>query len=309
MPWRETPAELERARAEVCAVVSAPAGALYGIFTPPAPDAPPAGLCAVLFTRPRSHRNRMWVEAARRLAAQGFAAFRFDYHGTGDSEGPSTFLDPNQPYREDAVAVLRHLREHFGQQRFVLSGLCFDARTALSAFADEGDAIDGLVFMAAPVMELGTMMKIDVDRRSWRQLAGALRKRENWRSLGSWSRWRHYAMVLRRRLRRAAGGSQGGHELSRSFVAHFDALVRSRARALFLYGSADTEYATFRPAEKELFARLPARERSRFEIVVWEGVVHAGSQHVERQREILEAVVSWIGAMRPLERAGREPGR
>src|SRR5262249_26937181 len=147
MPWRESPEELARARAEQPVIVPTPGGHLYGIFTPPAPDASPADLCVVLFTRPRFHRNRMWVEAARWLAARGFACFRFDYHGTGDSEGEAAVLDPNRPYREDAVAVLRHLREHLGQTRFVLSGLCFDARTARAAVMDEVNGVRGRVFV------------------------------------------------------------------------------------------------------------------------------------------------------------------
>src|SRR5437763_15478570 len=123
MPWRESPAELERARAEVPVAWPTPAGTLFGILTPPAN---PAAHCVVLFTRPRSHRNRMWVEAARHLAARGFAAFRFDYHGTGDSEGETAFLNPNRPYRDDVAAVLRMLRERFGYERFLVLGACFD---------------------------------------------------------------------------------------------------------------------------------------------------------------------------------------
>src|SRR5262249_36188504 len=152
MPWREREAELARARAERPLGVHAPRGELFGIFTPPAPEAPPRGLCAVLFTRPRAHRNRMGAEAPRPRAGEGVAAFRFDYHGNGDSGGDSGFLNPDHPYRDDAVAVLRHLARHEGQQRFALAGSCFDARTALSAFRDEAERIAGLAFIAAPMV-------------------------------------------------------------------------------------------------------------------------------------------------------------
>src|SRR5947207_14746937 len=134
MPWRETTAELERARAEQAVTLPAPGGRLFGVYTPPDPGVAAAKHCVVLFTRPRSHRNRMWVEGARRLAARGFACFRFDYHGVGDSAGESAEVEPNRPYRDDALAVIRHVRERFGERRFVLYGSCFDARTALSAF-------------------------------------------------------------------------------------------------------------------------------------------------------------------------------
>src|ERR1051326_5109892 len=183
MPWRETAAELERARAEEPETFPAPAGRLFGIFTPPDPAAARAAQCVVLFTRPRSHRNRMWVEAARRLAAHGFGAFRFDYHGTGDSEGESGFLDPNRPYRDDATAVLRLLRERHGYERFLLAGSCFDARTALSSFVDHGAAVDGLVFFSAPVMELDTLVKVHADRKDWRHLWRAPGNPEDRRAL------------------------------------------------------------------------------------------------------------------------------
>jgi hypothetical protein len=65
MPWLESATELARARAERAFVADAPTGRLFGVFTPPAPEAPPSGLCVVLLTRPRSHRNRMWIEGAR----------------------------------------------------------------------------------------------------------------------------------------------------------------------------------------------------------------------------------------------------
>lgn len=304
MPWRESPEELARARSERPRVVPTPLGDLFGIFTPPAPEAPEAGLCAVLFTRPRSHRNRMWVEGARRLAAHGFACFRFDYHGAGDSTGESSRLDPNAPYREDAIAVLRHLREHLGQRRFVLYGSCFDARTALSAFRDEPSAIAGLAFVAAPVMELDTLVKADADRKDWRHLGRALRNPGNWRALGSAGRWRYMATVLSRVARRTLGRSGDGHPLSAEFEASFEALVRSDARALFLFGREDAEYESFREVERRLLPSLPPGARARFQVEVWPGEVH-GFLEMERQREAFERTMSWLMELHPARAAAR----
>jgi hypothetical protein len=65
-------------------VVNAPTGRLFAVLTRPRPRGRRRRkLCVVLLTRPRSHRNRMWIEGARRLAAQGFATIRVDYHGCG----------------------------------------------------------------------------------------------------------------------------------------------------------------------------------------------------------------------------------
>jgi pimeloyl-ACP methyl ester carboxylesterase len=299
VPWRESAADLDRARAERPVVVPSALGGLIGIYTPAAPGAPPAGLCAVLLTRPRSHRNRMWVEGARRLAAQGFSCFRFDYHGTGDSEGPTARLDPNRPYREDVVTVLRHLREQLGERRFVVCGACFDGRTALSAFADEADAIAGLMFMAAPVVELDTLVRVDADRKDWAHMGRALRNPDNWRSLGSAERWRYMATVIGRVARRSVGAAPANDTpLGESFVAHFRALLASRARALFLYGREDAEYESFRIAERTVFAKLTPEQRARLEVEVWDGTVH-GFLEMTRQRETFERALGWIAALHP----------
>lgn len=309
MPWRESPAELERARAERPMTVSARCGTLFGIFTPPDPAAPPAGLCVVLLSRPRSHRNRMWIEGARRLASRGFAAFRFDYHGTGDSGGDSSRLDPNRAHREDIVSVLRHLHEHLGQRRFVIYGMCFDARTALSAFTEEAEAIAALVFVAAPCMELDDEVKIDADRKDWAHVWRALRNPENWRVLGDTERWRYMATVLRRIAKPRPGAGAAAPPLSASFVEHFRALEGSRARAFFLYGAGDSEYLSFREAERALWPGLSAEARARFEILVLPGVVHSGFHEMTRQREIYDRIIHWIEGLHPASRAAAANGR
>jgi len=305
MGWHESPAELERARAERAVVVPTPAGALFGIYTPADPLAPAAGRCAVFFTRPRSHRNRMWVKASRHLAAHGFSAFRFDYHGTGDSEGESAFLNPNTPYRDDAAAVLRHLRQELGERRFLVIGACFDARTALSAFADEAESIDGLVFFAAPLMELDTLVKAHADHKDWKHLARALGNAENWRALGSAERWKYMATVLTRVAGRPRNGAGGRHDtpLADSFVEHFGALVRSNARALFIYGDTDAEYASFQVARSTVFERLAPEQRARFEIEVWPGEVH-GFLNLPVQLRALERTLSWLESFHPAAAPG-----
>jgi pimeloyl-ACP methyl ester carboxylesterase len=295
MPWRETPAELERARHEQPEIVATALGDLFGILTPPDPAAPATGRAVILLTRPRSHRNRMWVEAARRLALEGHHAFRFDYHGCGDSSGASAYLNPNQPYREDVVAVIRHLRDAHGIQRFVVVGSCFDARTALSAFQDEAAALDGLVFMAAPVVDLDHLALARADQRNWMGLAGTLRNPENWRALVKPERWRYMARMLGRMASNSMRGpeSAGDPPLAESFREHFRALVKSEARALFLYGRDDDEYRSFEVAERREFVKSSPAVRARLEIEVWPGHVH-GILAVPRQREALERVLAWI---------------
>jgi alpha/beta superfamily hydrolase len=300
MPWRESEAQLARARDERPVRIAGPDGDLFAIVTPPAPGAPATGLASIHLTRPRSHRNRNWVEIARTLAVHGVTAVRFDYHGTGDSGGDATPLDPNAPYRGDVVAVMRHVRERFGAQRFVLTGSCFDARTALSAFADEADAIAALLFIAAPVTSLADMEALYDSAKDWSHVWRALHNPDNWRRLGAVDRWKQMGRILggaagrRRRSEGDAVGPDIDPRIHATFIADLDALARSSARALFLYGEDDPEFRTFQLALKDLWPRLSSEARGRLEVEVWPGVVHAGWLAMERQRLLVARALEWL---------------
>lgn len=298
MPWRETPEQLERARAEQAVKVAAPDGELFGVLTPAADPGARADWCAVHLTRPRCHRNRNWIEVGRTLAARGLATFRFDYHGTGDSGGGSGYLNPNQPYRSDLVAVLDHLRAR-GYQRFVLTGSCFDARTALSAFETHADRIEGLLFVAAPVTSIEDQQRLHDQGKDWKHMWRALQNPENWRRLRDLDRWRHMANVLGRVAGRGKGArdesaAPEGPPLDPGFRRQLDALVRSRARALFLYGEDDPEFLGFQIALRDVWSTFPEETRARLAIEVWPGVVHGGFVEMTRQREILARALEWL---------------
>jgi len=112
-------------------------------------------------------------------------------------------------------------------------------------------------------------------------------------------------------LGRVTGKSVGAASelpLSAGFVDDFRALVRSGARALFLYGHEDAEYASFRVAERTVFAELPAEVRARFEIEVWPGTVH-GFLEMARQRETFARALGWIEALHPNAKAARSTDR
>ena len=91
----------------------------------------------VLFNAGAVHHvgpNRLYVTLARNLAVLGFACFRVDLGGIGDSVLKSRLMRENHPYPDtaiaDAQAVLVHLKEQFGYTRFIAVGLCSGAHTA-----------------------------------------------------------------------------------------------------------------------------------------------------------------------------------
>jgi pimeloyl-ACP methyl ester carboxylesterase len=107
---------------------------LHGVITQPASQAA-AGLCVVLMNAGSVRRigpNRMWVECARRWAADGATILRLDGSGLGDSDGDE------RPYQRSAhfyraeladqvLAALDELQARGLPPRFLLGGLCSGA--------------------------------------------------------------------------------------------------------------------------------------------------------------------------------------
>jgi alpha-beta hydrolase superfamily lysophospholipase len=79
--------------------------------------------------------NRLYVTLARRLSAEGFACFRVDLEGLGDSVLRNEGRE-NHPYPltaiEDTAAAIEFLKQH-GYTRFIAMGLCSGAHTAFHA--------------------------------------------------------------------------------------------------------------------------------------------------------------------------------
>jgi hypothetical protein len=88
--------------------------------------------------------SRLYVSLARRLAAEGHVAFRFDFSGIGDSESRKDAL----PFVESAPAETRAgmdlLQKKFGLDSFLLIGLCSGADMAFKV-AGLDERVTGIV--------------------------------------------------------------------------------------------------------------------------------------------------------------------
>lgn len=261
----------------------------------------------VYLTRPRSHRNRMWVDAARAMAARGVAGIRFDYHGEGDSTGASRYLNPETPYAADAVAAIEHLAAACAVERIGVLGSCFDGRTALGA-AVASPRCGALVFMSAPALDESGEMERLVRERDLAHYWRRVREPGAWRALLSPERLRIALGIIgtrvRRRVRRAdPAGANGAGPLggnlppalrpSAAFVRDLRALAARRTPALFLYGDADAYYPGFRSVVDREIARLSPEARARFDFVVLEGEAH-GYLSIPMQKRIVEHATTWL---------------
>jgi alpha/beta superfamily hydrolase len=295
MDWNETPAELGRAWAEQPVIMPGQHGNLYGVFTPPAPEASPAGVCVIFFGRNRWWGDRISVKGARWLAARGFACLRFDYHGYGESEGVCQSIHGDRPYAEDAVSVIGFMRKAFAQQRFSLVGFCFDGRTALAALEQEGAAIETIASITPMATELpGELFSyLNADRiRTFFYLPVFHKKRVIHQAL---RRGLHFAKIIARRR----GSGETPHEInvSERFRRELQALVHWRVPCLFLYGRDDSLYHGFQLIERSFLAKLDPAQRALITVEVRSGKAHV-PEDPESQRNLAERALRWIDDFR-----------
>jgi hypothetical protein len=119
-------------------------GSLFGVLSEPV-GVPPAGLSAVLLNAGAIRRigpNRMWVEIARRWAAQGVTALRLDLEGIGDASGDGErYTDVSELYVPEFVAqvkaALDALEARGAPGRCILLGLCSGAYWAFHTSLDD----------------------------------------------------------------------------------------------------------------------------------------------------------------------------
>ncbi len=107
---------------------------LVGVVTDPENGTATGGLGCVFLNAgftPRIGPQRLSVLLARRLAAIGIPALRFDFSGIGDSpsrQDNMSFADSTVSETQEAMSLLAATR---GVQHFVLIGVCWGADNAL----------------------------------------------------------------------------------------------------------------------------------------------------------------------------------
>lgn len=121
---------------------------ILGILTEPTERRETAPV-ALLLNAGLIHRvgpNRLNVDIARRLAAHGYTALRFDMSGIGDSDRPQTQREYVEQSIQDIVTVMDSCEAQLGADKFVLIGLCTGAYNALAA-ASEDERVTGAVLI------------------------------------------------------------------------------------------------------------------------------------------------------------------
>jgi len=292
---------------------------LFGVLTFPEADVPSKRVGVILLAGgiiPRSHRNRMWVKAARRLATLGFYVLRFDYRGVGDSSGSLLEMRLDRPFTEDVVAAADFLRKVVKVDRLVLAGTCFGALTVLSA-VEAAAPIDGLVLAATPIFERERRRFKPPAERKFRRLLRKVGEQQVVRAIlagemlgAAWRFATRLATVGAKtsgavvrafsRLIRSDGRSQLSTDLnqrvSEQFAGPFIAALRMQVPLLFIYGDEDFSYSEFCTSIDGLVAKAGVdRPEPGYELHLLKGEVHRFLS-VRIQEAVVDKLVDWVAS-------------
>ncbi len=274
---------------------------LFGILSGPASE--PTGTCVVIAPgggtpSTSAGRNRMFAALARTLADLGCHAFRFDYHGVGDSTGEVLSFHVDRPFVADLRAAVSYVRSR-GFSRLIVVGSCFGARTAMAAHQSI-DGIEGMVLLAPPLRDFALSERKTEGWSAVDYLVAAIRPRrlvggENRITARRYLRFlRSGARVVGRKLRSRLGGRSDKLEwVSRPFLDGVASLIERGIPVLLLYGADDEAYADFQEARSEELGKLLDRARDRIEVQVAPGTIH-GFTSLDAQAAVVERVSDWI---------------
>ena len=253
-----------------------------------APTGEPEDLGVVLLTGAnytRTHRNRMWVRAARELAERRIPSIRFDYHGVGDSTG-RVIIDLEVALDTDANAAADVLRASTGVDRLALVATCFGGRTAMAAAARRADVASVTLF-PLPILMPAAPSAAPLRRRLRQRLKGS--------ELGA--RALRHPRVKRMRTQVAQRRDKPALVLSPTFLRDtVRTAVRSEVR--FVMGETTKELSEARRLVEELSGHLTPEELARIEIEVVPGTdIHRFQTFADQEVVIARTVAAAVRAV------------
>ncbi|MEW6354864.1 MAG: alpha/beta fold hydrolase [Planctomycetota bacterium] len=263
---------------------------IYGVLH--APDAGGAACAVVLvhgWTGCRVGPNRILVNVARRLVAEGMAAFRFDLRGRGDSEGDFHANDLDGMIA-DTCAAVDFVKQRLPPSRIAVWGLCSGGNVVIGAATLRDDIALLIPCSTLPFQpEQQKMVAIKVKRTGSfaKEYFKKLFRLETWRKLLRGAI--QFGMIKKVLFGHMAAPEVDGRNPKDSARDIMAAFAQYRGKALFLYGGADPEGGEARKHFEE-FGREKGLDL-RFHVV--EGANHNFSS-VEWEKECTDRTVEFL---------------
>ena len=133
--------------------IDGPAGQLEAMLELPV-EQDPVGNAVICHPHPQhggTMHNKVAHTLARAFVRQGFAALRFNFRGTEQSEGE---YDDGNGELDDALAAIAWMRERDSETTMWLAGFSFGAAIAVKAAV--ATQVDGLVSVAPAISRFGS---------------------------------------------------------------------------------------------------------------------------------------------------------
>lgn len=273
---------------------------LFGIFTRPTTS--PVGVALISaaggMRGTSMGRNRLLVRLARQAANRGFHAFRFDYHGVGESGGPTQGFTMEAPYDDDLDGAALAM-ESLGIERHVYAGICFGARTVMS-LAQSRPGVAGVALIEPWVRDggrqgrtltrYGTSQLLRIALRPW-VLAGVF-KREQRAYYAKFVRAKLHAMRSRDESREATDLSW----VSDRFLSPLRRLIEREIPILIVYGEDSESLRELRRAQSGPLGEVLRSARRPVEVVTLPGQIH-GFSDLRSQQRVIDSIVEWSAGL------------
>lgn len=292
----------ERADSETPIYADAGRYQVFGIHTAPSVEPNGCGviLCAGGSWIPSMNRNRMFVDIARTLAANGYDVWRYEYRGVGESTGPEADYNLRRPFVRELKAGVRVLQDR-GVDRIFLFGTCFGAILALYA-APQVPEVSGAVLVSPPLGRFtgaaeGSSISTYAQKLTWAAVKARLTDRRK-RTSNLRVLWTRVLMVSGTLGRRAVGrGPRPDNWLAPHLVRAYERVVKARMPLIVVWGDKDPDYKGFAASLDHRVGALMTELGDRGQLIVRPGQVHRFLSSTS-QRFMIEGANQWIDWMR-----------
>jgi pimeloyl-ACP methyl ester carboxylesterase len=258
-------------------------GQLVGVLTPVAAAAAGHLPTFVILNSGLIHRvgpNRLSVRIARALAEIGYACFRIDISGIGDS--PARQSDDRsilQRWVDEARSAMDFLSAEIGAERFVFLGNCSGAGLSFfSALSDPRIVGTVLINLQGDKKLMRYFWKLATSNlKIWRRLAS--------QSIQVRDFWANARLVFRKKVDRAAGIEYD----RKDFLRDLKTLVYRGVRIVFIYSEWDPGYAYFESVMQRAVLDTP---KAAIETRLIHGINHDFNL-INGQNDLIDMVTDW----------------
>lgn len=288
---------------------------LFGIVCEPEQPTTPERPTLVLLNGGAAYRigpGRMNVEAARRLATQGFRTIRLDLSGLGDSVTGETVPD-NDSYAStafrDVAMTIEWIQERFGVAEVVVMGLCSGAYMAFQSAAQlphralvESILINPLTYFWCDGMTLETAATRELIREHY-YLSSAFQPAKWWKlitgqskiGLGGAARMVARRLLPKRRTRTprpSPTGADGfGHPVSEDLGRDLKRATRSERHLAMIFATSDPGYSILTAQAGRQARRL--QSAGQLDVSFVDDADHTFSRRAARER-LIETLVEHV---------------